>query len=789
MPELGTYTVSILLQAQENISKAVRNAVDSLNQLDNESRKLSSSLKDVGKIAISVLSGLVGFNILLEVKNWVEDSVRAFSRFETASVKLASLSAEVGQSVESLAQAYRVVASAASRELAVSGQEAIESLEALVKAGLSSRDAALALRDAIMLARLEGVDFATAGNNLVQVMAQFGVAGNEARRVVDALVNASRLGIGSANDFAQGLANVGATARAMGMNLEETTSWLIVLERRFGSAQEAGTHLNRFLLELYDIANKLGVPIRDVEGNLRATSEVMLDVINVVKTSGMGFDELQEKLKGVDVRALKTLFTFTQMTENINELTMEVSRSGSAWEAYQRYLETTEGKMAILRAENDRLMRSIGEGASAILTMVAPAFLKAGDAIISSWRSIIGTITGVKLERYLGYIEFELRVLGRISEETAAQYIKSWIDIGEITLAEGLKIAESVGLYNETIQELIDRAVQAGVTIPESFQAMASTAASSSQQVASSLKNVEDEIKSLQNELENLSASFDILGKGVSLGEKFYDTTLAVMQALGYDAELSEEAKTSKEKLAAVQSVLNYMTEAYSIVQQALQLKLMGATDASNMLLNSFNLLITSTEDGIVTNEEFISILRQLGVDAQNVAGSLQNILKTALDTVREVIQGNIDAVNNFRSSLLSLDGMTVHTYHYHHIIEVKESGRPGAAKEWEEHLAETPSGYAPPAVPTKSMEELGVTTLAGHQHGLWSVPYDNYIARLHRGEMVLPRNVAEWFRRGGGIAASQKIINVNVNATGVSDPKQLAEIVSREIVKRLRVM
>ncbi|RLI45698.1 hypothetical protein DRO64_02100, partial [Candidatus Bathyarchaeota archaeon] len=63
------------------------------------------------------------------------------------------------------------------------------------------------------------------------------------------------------NDFAQGLANCGATARNLGLSLEDTTTWLVVLERRFGSAQEAGTHLNRFFLDLYEIAEKLGIPI------------------------------------------------------------------------------------------------------------------------------------------------------------------------------------------------------------------------------------------------------------------------------------------------------------------------------------------------------------------------------------------------------------------------------------------------------------------------------------------------------------------------------------------------
>ncbi len=52
---------------------------------------------------------------------------------------------------------------------------------------------------------------------------------------------------------------------------------------------------------------------------------------------------------------------------------------------------------------------------------------------------------------------------------------------------------------------------------------------------------------------------------------------------------------------------------------------------------------------------------------------------------------------------------------------------------------------------------------------------------------MVLPKQVAEWFRKYGGIATKNISINVSINATGMHNAKMLAEIVSRELVRRLR--
>ena len=963
MPELGTYLVTIVLRAQEEISNAVKKASESLNDLGKTSGKASSVLGELGKIATGVIGGLIGFNILRDVKDWVEDSVKAFARFEAAAVRLASLSAEAGQSIEGLSLAYRVMASSAAYQLAVTGEQAMAALESLVKAGLSGRDAMMALKDAIVLARLEGVDFSTAANNMVQVMAQFGITGDQARRVVDTLVNASRLGIGSANDFAQGLANVGATARAMGMSLEEATSWLVILERRVGSAREAGTMFNRFLLDLYEIAGKLGVPIRDMQGNLRNVNDIMLDVINTIKSSGMSFADMQERLQGVDVRALKALMTFSQMTENIQELNAEILRSGTSWEAYANYLETTAGKIARVEAENDRLMRRFGAQAG-VLEELKLGFFKVADAVVTSWQGILGAVMGSKFDQYLAYIETHLRILGDVSEETAAQWLRGWVQAGDITAAEALKIADAVALSGEYIADLVERAVDAGVEVPDAFKGIAEQVKKTREEqeglnkamidyekAASIIKSVAsafhlegekvaeiinkmfglniaydkhaDEVKKLmdalgltedqarqliialeqeaqaqesakdktkghaesledlakamydaassvvnygavtgplasnlgrlreamdkviekggeipraledafnyfsrlneqltgaERKMRGLGAASEIAGYGIS----YYNTMLSVNRALiidelqAIDAEiekrkeqleayqlqaqqsqrerellagainqlkqeiaewenrkralldsisLTSEQIATQERLKAVQDLLSFTTQQLSLMQTALQLAMMGAGDTANAFMSVIMALADAQSDGIVTEEEFKNILQLLGVQFDESGRPVMNFT-SILQKFKDEVQANIEKVQGFRSELAKLDGMTVHTYHYHHEITVKEGGGGGF-------------GAAPES------RNVGAKPA---QLGEWYAREGLYY--LHRGEMVLPRNVAEWFRNYGPVAAQKNIhVNINVNAGGVADPNVLAEIVSRKLVQRLRAM
>jgi TP901 family phage tail tape measure protein len=747
------YRISVVFEGRDQISGVAKNISAGMADVSKASSRFADSLKDVGKIAGGVVAGLVGFNILGEVRRFAEDATRAFMAFEQASVKLAALAREAGQDVNLLAGAFRMVASAAAREFAVSGQEAISALESLVKAGLSGRDAVQALGQVIMLAKTEGADFATAANAVVQVMAQFGLTGAEAARAVDALTNASRLGIGSAVDFANGLANVGATARAMGMSLEDATSWLVVLERRFGNAQEAGTHLNRFLLELYEIAGKLGVPIRDVEGNLRAVNDIIIDVIATVRQSGLSFADLQDKLKGVDMRALKTLFTIAQMTENFDELRDAVRRGGSAMEAFAATMETTAGRFQRMQSEVDRLHRNIGEKFGQIGTMLGSVFLPAVNAAVTAWTGIISWATGNIAGQIQSQIESWL-MLGKVTKEQAADIIVANVEMGRISVQEGLKIAEMLGLTSDKLIEMAGLAQQAGVEVPESFR-----------NIATAANQTADAIKAMSDAVKGLRSSFDLLSGAISVATNFYDVTLAVSKALQGDAELTQEAAESRNRLAATQQVVNFLMQNFGLIQQALQLQMMGAADASNMLLNVFEGLTTALDDGIVTQEEFVNVLRTLGVDSQNVAGSLYNVLRTSLEAVKATIQGNIETAQNFIATLNQMNGMTVHTYHIHHQITVTEGGGGGGG----EIVHQTGGRFFE------------------YQRGTAFVPFTGP-AILHRGEMVIPRELADLIREGG-LGPRGVNVQVYVDASKVSDPEEVARMVSRELVRRLRAM
>ena len=232
--------------------------------------------------------------------------------------------------------------------------------------------------------------------------------------------------------------------------------------------------------------------------------------------------------------------------------------------------------------------------------------------------------------------------------------------------------------------------------------------------------------------------------------------------------------------------MLAFTSQLVSLQQTAMQLAMMGADNAANMFMNTSIALTKALEDGVITEEEMKQILEMLGVQFDETGKPVIN-LRNIMEEFRQKMEEARNKVEDFRSTLQSLNGLTVHTYHYHHEITVH---------------GEKGGGGGGGATATEEEAEWWETEYGMHHYyrGAWYVPR-NMPAYLHRGEMVLPRRIAEWFRRGGwlrlrGGAEGSKNVSVNApvkievhGSVYGEDLENLSEEISRRIVRRLRVM
>ena len=347
-----------------------------IEEASQKARKFAMNMEFVKR----VLAGITVAYFYFQLIRGLEEAVRRSIDFEKTMVRLAALSAETGEQIGVLTERYMTLAEIASMRLNVGLNEAGQALEALVRAGMSADEAMRALVPTIQLAAIEGEDFRTAAASVVQVLAQFGLSGSEARRVVDVLVAASREGIGTATDFANGLAKVGAQASVVGLSLEDTTALLVVLERRFGSAEMAGTHLSRLLNELTEAAKKFGVETSD-----REPLEVIMEIIEKVRSLRGHYAELEKITEGLNIRTRRTLAMFARMRpEEFEEIRAAIERMGQAQETYNAMMETTAGKISKLQSTWDRFIQSVVRTISGPVTTAFEAW--ADIFTVASWR-------------------------------------------------------------------------------------------------------------------------------------------------------------------------------------------------------------------------------------------------------------------------------------------------------------------------------------------------------------------------------------------------------------------
>lgn len=96
-----------------------------------------------------------------------------------------------------------------------------------------------------------------------------------------------------------------------------------------------------------------------------------------------------------------------------------------------------------------------------------------------------------------------------------------------------------------------------------------------------------------------------------------------------------------------------------------------------------------------------------------------------------------------------------------------------------------TPTGQEVLDAAKKVNQKYGSINPRGFATGLYSVPYDNFPALLHRKETVLTRAQADEYRKGGSAEAKQDIYNINIQSTAESPSETAAYI--KQAMRTLR--
>jgi len=272
------------------------------------------------KAAIEVEKSLKDINVILQVTSG------NLKKFGSDLFKIAS---DTGQ-------AFSVAATAATE---------------LARQGLGVQETLKRTRDALILARLSGMDAAEAVNSLTAALNTFTKVGLDSTAIINKLANVDAAFAVSSDDLAKALGRVGASAKGAGVSLDQLLAIVTTTQQKTArggavignSFKTIFTRIQRPRV-IKELEN-LGIAVRDLEGD-------SLPAIKVLTNLARQFDNLTQSQKAQITELVGGVFQVNILKAAMSDLSKEQS-------IYNRALDISIGSSDQAIRRNEELNQTL----------------------------------------------------------------------------------------------------------------------------------------------------------------------------------------------------------------------------------------------------------------------------------------------------------------------------------------------------------------------------------------------------------------------------------------------
>lgn len=344
------------------INANVRNAVDALDVMAGRISLTETKTKSLGaafKIAAGIMLRDFVRGAMTAVIDVLGDASDSFQAYESTLTRIIAATTVSGKEADELRATFEDLVMAQT-DIGYSGREAASGLESLIKAGMSAKDAATALRSALSLARIEQISTQEASNLLVQTLTMFNLTANKSAEALTLLSQAADAGIDTALGYAKGISNAGANANMLGIQLNETLAALVILDKTFGNAAESGTFLNMMFRTLIRDNEKLGLSLYNTDGSVRALSDIIEQLRANYAAFGADTSGAAKYLATFEIRAQQAAMALLNYDGSIEDILERMRESKTAHTKLNEILETKAARLAIVNAEIENMTYELG---------------------------------------------------------------------------------------------------------------------------------------------------------------------------------------------------------------------------------------------------------------------------------------------------------------------------------------------------------------------------------------------------------------------------------------------
>lgn len=561
--------------------------------------------------------------------------------------------------------------------------------------------------------------------------------------------------------------------------METSTSFAAALVSSLGGdTNKAAEMANTAISDMSDNANKMGTnmqSIQDAYNGFAKQNYTMLDNLKI------GYGGTQAEMKRLIKEAAAMTDTQKELGVTVDSNSMSYANIVQAIHVVQANMgimgttskeaaTTIQGSTASMKSAWENLLTGIADPEQdfqALVDNLVDSVITAGNNIIPRIKEIVPTLIDglselvTQLAPYVSGVIMEL-------EPTIEEGLQALFG-GLSSVASELQpiVADVFSFFGDAIISGLTSAIESSdfSFLLDIFN-----------NVKTAIENIANIIDSFKN---NANAAWDAISAKIQEVVAFVQPYVeAAMQVIG---------QVVTQVITDLTPVIQSIGEAFSAAWSLVQTVWAWASAFFQAIFQSIVVIFTP----------FAPIISGFFQGAWIIIQSIWNVAASFFQTVFDLITGvfsTIDAVlsGDFQGAWESIQGIFEGVFGFFSTVgqNAVEGIKGGIAAVWNGLVSFVQGlwdGIKSIFVINASDVKNNTGSDGSHAGGMDYVPYNNYVANLHRGEMVLTADEADEYRKGTAKTAGGMTINIDVNGIQFSDVNSMAHALANQISYELQ--
>lgn len=719
-------------------------------------------------------------------------AIKVGGDFEAGMSQVAAISGATGDDLQKLTNLAKEMGA----KTKFSATEAAEGYQYMAMAGWKTEDMLNGLPGIMNLAAASGEDLGTTSDIVTDALTAMGLSASDSAHFADVLAAASSNSNTNVSMMGETFKYAAPLAGALGYNIEDLAQAIGLMANSGIKSTQAGTSLRSILTRLADppkdcaaAMEQYGISMTNSDGTMKSLMEVMENM----RDSLGGLDEQEQASAASAIggqEAMSGLLAIVNASESdFDKLAAAIDNSdGSAEKMAETMQNNLQGKITILKsalegvgiAAFEKFQKPLEDAVDKVTEAVSnfdlDAFLQKVSEILDVAKQYAPVITGVVSALGTLYAIFKtLEIIKKIS--TAMQLFNAALLANPFVFIAALiagVVVALVTLYN-TNEDFRNKVNEVWTSVKETVSNVVSAIGTFfTQTIPEAISNVIEWFQQLPERIsEFLSNAIQSIADWATqtaenarqAGSNFINAVVEFFSQLPYNLGVFLGTALANIVIWAVETAENARQAGSQFLQNVVEFftQLPGnvltflSTTIQNVIAWAGQMKSNAIDAASTFLNNVIEFFTQLpGNIAEWFTKTIEKVVEWAVELKNKGTQAAKDLLNAVVSGIEELPGkiFNLGVNAAKSLLEGIKSMGSWIKNQVGNFVDGIVSGFTGT-----------VQTNGSHAGGLDYVPYNDYIANLHRGEMVLTARESDEYRKNGVQGGTGFVVNQTIYA------------------------